>query len=300
MSKSRPLARSAALAAWGFVLPLLVAAGLAAGWPLLRTLWFGFTDAILFDGGPAHLVGLDNYRLLLEDPLWQEAVGNTLAFTGASVALEMILGLGLALLLDAPFRGRWLVRAAVMVPWAVPTVVAAKMWGWMLHDQYGVVNDALIRLGLLSQPVAWTADPALALGSVIAVDVWKTTPFVALILLAGLQAVPRELLEAARVDGAGPLRRFFHITLPLLIPALLVALVFRTLDALRVFDVIYVLTGDAPETLSMSGYARMQLIAFQDVGLGSAAASFLFVAVAITAMVAALLLGRYRLRGGMA
>ena len=190
-------------------------------------------------------------------------------------------------------------RAAVLIPWAIPTVVSARMWGWMLNDLYGVVNAVLLGLGLIAKPWAWLADPVLSMISVIAVDVWKGTPFMALLSLAALQVLPREIYEAARVDGVHPVRVFFQVTLPLIRPALLVAVVFRSLDAMRVFDVIYVLTGDNPSTASMSVYARQQLIDFQQGGMGSAAATFLFLMVALFAALV-VTLGRIRVAGARA
>jgi trehalose/maltose transport system permease protein len=196
--------------------------------------------------------------------------------------------------LSAEFPGRAWVRAAVLVPWAVPTIVSAKMWSWMLNDQFGIVNHVLLSLGLISQPLAWTAEPGLAMASVIMVDVWKTTPFVTLLALAALQLVPKECREAARIDGAGPVREFFSVTLPIIRPALVVAIVFRALDALRVFDIVYVLTSNSTDTMSMSVFSRQQLIDFQDVGYGSAAATLLFVIVAL-AVALVLTAGRVRL-----
>jgi trehalose/maltose transport system permease protein len=155
-----------------------------------------------------------------------------------------------------------LVRAIVLIPWAIPTVVSARMWNWMLHDQFGVVNDLLLRLGVISAPIAWTANTDTALWAVVMVDVWKATPFMALLILAGLQMLPGDIYEAARVDGIHPVRVFFRVTLPLIRPALLVAVVFRALDALRVFDLVYVLTANTAETQSMSVYARQQLVDF--------------------------------------
>ena len=260
---------------------MLAALTLVAAWPLLRTIAFGFTDAYLSDLAGWRFVGLANYAALVRDPLWWRAVSNTLVFAVVSVSLETALGLVIALALNAHLRGRGLLRAAVLIPWAIPTVVSAKMWGWMLHDLYGVVNAMLLDLGLIAEPWAWLADPTLSMAAVIAVDVWKATPFVALLTLAALQVLPHELYEAARIDGAHPVRAFFAITLPLIRPALLVAVVFRGLDALRVFDVIYVLTGSNANTASMSIFARQQLVEFQDVGYGSAAATCLFLVVAI-------------------
>jgi trehalose/maltose transport system permease protein len=167
------------------------------------------------------------------------------------------------------------------IPWAIPTVVSAKMWAWMLHDLYGVVNALLMTLGLIDRPWAWLADPTLSMAAVVLVDVWKATPFMALLTLAALQVLPQDIYEAARVDGVGPVKAFFHITLPLIRPALLIAIIFRGLDALRVFDVIYVLTGNNESTATMSVYARQQLVDFQDVGFGSTAATCLFVIVAL-------------------
>jgi trehalose/maltose transport system permease protein len=278
-----------ALQAWAFLAPLLAALLVVAAWPLLRTILFSLTDANLSDLGAWKFVGLANYLYLVQDPLWWHAVGNTLLFTLLSVGAEAVLGIVIALTLDAYLPGRGLVRAAILIPWAIPTVVSAKMWAWMLHDLYGVVNAVLLSIGLIDRPYAWLADPTLAMASVVMVDVWKATPFMALLILAALQALPQGIYEAARVDGIHPVKVFFHITLPLIRPALLVAVVFRGLDALRVFDVIYVLTGNNEDTATMSVYARQQLVDFQDVGFGSAAATALFFIVAIvTAIVVTL------------
>jgi trehalose/maltose transport system permease protein len=270
--------------AWLFLLPMLAAFLLVAAWPLLRTVAFSFTDANLSDLSAWKFVGIANYSYLFVDPLWWRAVGNTLLFTVISVGLETMLGMVIALTLDAHMPGRGLLRAAVLIPWAIPTVVSAKMWGWMLHDLYGVVNFLLLRIGLIDRPWAWLADPSLSMAAVIMVDVWKATPFMALLTLAALQALPREIYEAACVDGVHPIKVFFYVTLPLVRPALLVAIIFRGLDALRVFDIIYVLTGNNENTATMSVYARQQLVDFQDVGFGSAAATTLFLIVAIMAV----------------
>ena len=268
-------------AAWIFLTPMLVGLLLVAAWPLARTILFSFTDANLSDLSAWEFVGFANYLDLFEDPGWWQAVWNTLFFTVISVSLETALGLIIALTLNAHMPGRGLLRAAVLIPWAIPTVVSAKMWGWMLHDLYGVVNAGLMGLGLIDRPWAWLADPTLSMVSIVAVDVWKATPFMALLILAALQVLPGEVYEAARVDGVHPVKVFFRVTLPLIRPALLVAVIFRGLDALRVFDVIYVLTGNNENTASMSVYARQQLVDFQDVGYGSTAATCLFLVVAI-------------------
>ncbi len=264
--------------------PTLVLLAAVAGWPLARTLWFSLTDMQLADPSARRFVGLGNYLGeygLLTDPTWWHAVANTLAFALVSVALETALGLGVALLLNHPSRLRTALRACVLVPWAIPTVVSAKMWSWMLHDQFGVVNHILAQLHLISGPVAWTADPTLSLLSVVAVDVWKTTPFMALLILAALQTVPGECYEAAAVDGVPPLAVFRRITLPLITPGILVAVVFRLLDALRVFDIVYVMTSNSRATRTMSVFVREQLIDFQQTGYGSAAATVLFLVIAL-------------------
>jgi trehalose/maltose transport system permease protein len=172
-------------------------------------------------------------------------------------------------------------RASMLIPWAIPTVVSAKMWSWMLHDQFGIVNHYLLALGLIGAPLAWTADPQLSLFTVVLVDVWKTTPFMALLILAALQMVPIDCYEAAKVDGVPPWRVFSRITLPLIMPGVAVAMIFRMLDALRVFDLIYVMTSNSRDTKSMSVYVREQLIDFQQVGYGSAAATLLFLVIAL-------------------
>lgn len=304
MAAPSQLTRSRTRAAWLFLAPMLVVLALVAAWPLLRTIYFGFTDANLSDLEHSRFVGLDNYLRydeqrdrwygLLFDADWRRAIWNTLSFALISVSLETCLGMVVALVLNASFRLRGVVRAAVLIPWAVPTIVSAQMWGWMLHDQYGIVNDALLSLGLIAEPYAWASEPRLSMLSVVLVDVWKTTPFMALLLLAALQMLPRSCYEAARVDGIHPVKVFFRVTLPLIRPALMVAIIFRFLDALRIFDLIYVLTPNSKDTMTMSVYVRRELINNQEVGYGSAAATLLFVVVGLCTL-AYLWLGRVRL-----
>ena len=173
-------------------------------------------------------------------------------------------------------------RAMMLVPWAIPTVVAAQMWQWMYNDTYGVINDLGVRTHILSHPTRWIAEPNTALGPrSAAVDIWKTTPFVALLLLAGLQVIPTDLYEAARVDGASALQQFWRITMPLLRPAILVALIFRTLDALRVFDVFYVFFGNRPDTQTMAIFNQSTIVGTGDVGYGSAISVAIFLIIAL-------------------
>ncbi len=297
MPAERTLADARARTAWLFLAPCLAAMALVAAWPLARTLWFSLTDADMKDLAAARLIGLGNYiggYGVLSDPDWWRAVRFTLIFATSSVALETVAGMIIALVLNVRFPGRGLVRAAVLIPWAIPTVVSAKMWGWMLNDQFGLVDHVLHRLHLTAEPIAWTADPHLALLTVIVVDVWKTTPFMALLLLAGLQTLPGDCYEAARVDGIGPLTVFRRVTLPLLRQALMVAVIFRGLDALRAFDLVYVLTSNSAQTQTMSVYVRDQLVGAGSVGYGSAASTMLFLLVGLCA-VATIRLGRVQL-----
>ncbi|GGO85532.1 sugar ABC transporter permease [Marinobacterium nitratireducens] len=281
------LSRQRIRTAWLFLLPMIAGLGFVAGWPLLRTIYLGFTDATLSSIDSYAFVGFENYLVydngewygLLADGLWWQAVWNTLYLTVLSVSIETVLGVLIALILHAKFPGRGLVRAAILIPWAIPTVVSAKMWGWMLHDQFGIINDLFLKLHLISEPIAWTVNPDTVLGTIIAVDVWKTTPFMALLTLAALQMLPKDCYEAARVDGIHPVKVFFKVTLPLIKPALVVAVVFRMLDALRIFDLVYILTSNSEDTIVMSVYARQALIDFQQIGYGSAASTLLFLLV---------------------
>lgn len=276
---SAVLRRKRTLWAWIFLAPTLLALAVVAGFPLLQTFWYSLTDATLDNLASPGFLGLENYHFLFTEPAWWKAVWNTLVFTFWSVSLETLLGLAIALLLAATFPGRGLLRAAILVPWAIPTVVSSRIWEWLYQDQYGFFNAILERAGMA--PIAFLGDPRWSMPVIVAVDVWKTTPFMALLLLAGLGTIPRELYEASRMDGASPLKRFFTITLPLLKPTLAVALIFRALDALRVFDLIYVMQGSSEETASMSIFARQQMIDFQEIGMGSSASFSIFVLISI-------------------
>ena len=285
--------------AWLMLAPALSVLLLVAAWPLLRTIWFSFTDASLIDLADARFIGVENYLYfydgewggMLADPRWWQSVRNTLVFVIISVTLETCLGLLVALLLYTSFPGRPLLRVAILIPWAIPTVVSAQIWAWLLHDQFGLVNHLLLNLGLVDTPLAWTADPQLVMASVIVADVWKTTPFMTLLILAAMQMLPRDCYDAARIDGVSPLRVFVHVTLPLIKPGLAVAVIFRSLDALRVFDLIYVLTPNNPQTMSMSVYARQQLVDYQDIGYGSAASVLLFCMVTLFTLILIRLIG---------
>jgi trehalose/maltose transport system permease protein len=268
--------------AWVLLLPAIAAVGFVAFYPLGQTVYYSFTDQQFLAGiEPTKWVGLENYKDLIHDTLFRDAVVLTIKFTVITVIFEFVLGMIIALTVNSGFKGRGVMRAMMLVPWAIPTVVAAQMWKWMYNDIYGVVNDAGVRLHLLSHNVAWISQPNTALGSVAAVDIWKTTPFVALLLLAGLQVIPTELYEAARVDGASAWQQFWRITLPLLRPAILVALIFRTLDALRVFDVFNVFFGNRPDTQTMAIFAQDTIVGTGDVGYGSAVCVAIFLIIGL-------------------
>ncbi|AWR86141.1 carbohydrate ABC transporter permease [Meiothermus taiwanensis] len=256
--------------AWLLVLPTLLVVAFVAGYPLAQVFYYSFHRADISFVEPTEFVGLKNYIFLLQDPDFRGALWNTLRFTVVSVFLETVLGLAIALVIHSNFRGRGIVRAAILIPWAIPTVVSAKMWQWMLNDIYGVINVILVNTGLVANKIAFLANPNTVLWAMVAVDVWKTTPFMALLLLAGLQLIPSDIYEAADIDGASKWQQFWTLTLPLLTPALVVALIFRTLDALRVFDVIFVMVGVNTATRSLAIYNRQTLIDFQDLGYGSA------------------------------
>ena len=270
--------RSLDLAPWLLILPLLISLGSVSVYPIVNGVWLSLTNTSLVTQEDA-FVGLANYRTLLGDDAFWNAWGHTVLFTAVSTALETVLGLAMALLLYEPFVGRSLVRAAMLVPWAMPTVVTSKMFGWLFDGQHGLINYLLKSVGLIEGNVNWYGSVDHALNTIIIADVWKTTPFMALLLLAGLQTVPRSLTEAAKMDGASAWRIFWHVRLPLLLPTLLIAGMFRALDAFRIFDLVYVLTGGGPadstETLSTLSYKV--LFSTLQFGYGSALSTPMFI-----------------------
>jgi trehalose/maltose transport system permease protein len=258
--------------AYYMVLPALLIILVVAFFPILQAVNLSLRQATVAVRGP--FVGLENYSEMFQNPDFMEGLTNTLIFTAVSVTLEFFIGLVIALAINRAFRGRGLVRAAVLVPWAFPTVISAVMWRLMFQDQVGIVNYVANAIGLISQPIL--SDRTLLLVGVILVDVWKTTPFVALLLLAGLQTIPGDVYEAARVDGANVWQRFLRITLPLLYPTILVALLFRTLDAYRVFDLFWALSNRELESLSTFVYEGVRVSQLQ-FAQGNAASVFIFV-----------------------
>jgi multiple sugar transport system permease protein len=257
-----------------FLSPALLLLGAITVYPLVHVVWLTFHRRLLiFD--IFRFVGLENYAHLLADDRYWRALANTAYFTSTSVALEVFLGIGFALLLRPVSKARGALLAVVLLPWAIPTVVSAKMWSWIYNTDFGVLNY------VLGTEVNWLGSPFWALNAAVLMDVWKTTPFVTLLITASLQEIPTDLYQAARVDGADSLTVFRRITLPLIMPMIVIILVFRTLDAFRVFDAVYVLTGGGPagttETLSI--YAYNLLFQTLQFGYGSTVALsvFLFV-----------------------
>jgi trehalose/maltose transport system permease protein len=258
--------------AYYMILPALVIVVAIAFFPILYGVLLSLTDSSVNAVGS--FVGVENYVEMFQNPDFLEGLSNTVIFTVVSVTLEFIIGLGIALAINRAFRGRGLVRAAILVPWAFPTVISAVMWRLMFQDQVGIINYVANAIGVISEPIL--ADRTLLLIGAILVDVWKTTPFMALLLLAGLQTIPGDVYEAAKVDGANVMQRFFRITLPLLKGAILVAVLFRTLDSYRVYDLFWVISNRELESLSTFVYKGVRISQLQ-FAQGNAAAVFIFV-----------------------
>ena len=265
--------------AYYMVLPSLLIIVIIAFFPILYGIVLSLTDSTAAAFGS--FIGVENYVEMFQDPDFLEGLSNTVIFTVVSVTLEFILGLSIALAVNRAFRGRGLVRAAILVPWAFPTVISAVMWRLMFQDRIGIIQYVASTIGIISEPIL--SDRTLLLIAAILVDVWKTTPFMALLLLAGLQTIPGDVYEAARVDGANVMQRFFQITLPLLKGAILVAVLFRTLDSYRVYDLFYGMAQRELQSLSTFVYEGVRISQLQ-FGPGNAAAVFIFVTAFLLAL----------------
>lgn len=271
--------------AWLLMLPLLVVMISVIGWPLVDTVRLSFTDAKLV-GTEGSFVGLDNYTKMLSGSNFQRTLVTTTWFAVVSVAAEMVLGVLAALLLNQQFYGRTVLRALMILPWALPTVVNATLWRLIYNPEYGALNAALTQVGLLDAYRSWLGEPNTALAALIVADCWKNFPLVALIALAALQAVPRDITAASMVDGAGPIARFRFVILPYLVGPLLVALVLRTIEAFKVFDIIWVMTrgGPANSTRTLSILVYQEAFSFQRAGSGASLALIVTLLVTVLAV----------------
>jgi multiple sugar transport system permease protein len=286
--KDRPGAAGRLNAALPFeivcILPALIATVLVIVIPLLYSFGISFYRYILTDPNNFRFVGFANYTQAFADSSFLSAIRTTFVFTIGTVALQFLLGMAFALVVHNLSWGQGLVRTSMLVPIFMTPAVAAFMWRFMLHPDLGIVNYFVSSMGL-GKPV-WLGDPKLALGAVMAVDIWRNTPFMFLIFLAGMQSLPAELYEAASVDGASPAQRFFRITLPLLMPLILVALVIRGMDAIREFDIIFIMTGGGPGNATETLALATQRYSFKvyNMGLGSAVSYIIFVVVFVAAI----------------
>lgn len=269
---------------FGFLLltPGIVFVACIAIYPILRIVWLSFYTQNLGTNLHPEFSGLDNYIRVANDGHFFQSIRTTCFFTFVAVAIELVMGMAFALLLNETFRGRSFARAAALVPWAMPTAVLALAWTWIFNDQFGVFNTLLKSAGIIAHPVVWLGGPGTAMFAVIFADVWKTAPFMMIILLAGLQNIPRDLYEAAQIDGARSWRSFRLVTLPMLMPSVSLALLFRVIQSFGIFDLVYVMTGGGPgnATETVAIYSYNTFLRYLDFGYGAAmiVATFLIMA----------------------
>ncbi|KAB7896815.1 ABC transporter permease subunit [Rouxiella sp. S1S-2] len=286
--------------AWVLLAPMLVMMFLLTAWPLARTLWLSFTDAgLIGDGTSPAWVGSDNFIYALTDPDFRAALWRTLYFTFVSVFFEGIIGVLVALLLNQKFWGRSALRVLVILPWALPTIVNATMWRLNFNPDYGSINALLTQLGIIDHYRSWLGSPDSAINAVMLADIWKNYPLVTLLTLAALQTIPEDLFEAARLDGASAWRRFRAITLPAIAAPLAVALILRTIDAFKVFDIIYVMTRGGPldSTKTVSFFVYQESFSYLRAGSGAAYAVLMTLICALLIAVYMLMLLRQRKQG---
>jgi multiple sugar transport system permease protein len=279
-----------------FFAPAALLLLLAVAYPLARTVALSFFQQSLATSFQAEFAGWDNYARLIADSRFLGSLRVTAAFAIVSVGIEFALGLGLALAANNHIRGRTMVRSILLAPWTLPTAIIALLWAWIFNDQYGVINALLQKTGLVESSIAWLAQPGTALSAIVIADVWKTTPFVFLVLLAGLQNIPRELYEAMEMDGGGAWAKFRHVTWPFLLPFVFISLVFRIVQAFAVFDLVWVMTGGGPggSTETVSVYTYQTYMRYLDIGYGSAQAAATVAILAIASLILYwLLLRRY-------
>jgi multiple sugar transport system permease protein len=279
------------LAEAGWFVPASILLLVVVCYPVLRAIGLSFVHESLANGFQTEFAGLDNFSRILGDSRFRGGLVTTLFFTLVSVGAEFLIGLLLALSMTSLRKSRSLARVIFLVPWTLPTAVIAVLWAWIFNDQYGVLNAVLIRLGLIESPIAWLAQPTTAMASIIVADVWKTTPFVFVILLAGLQNISQDLYEAIEVDGGGAWAKFRYVTWPHLLPFVFVAVIFRVVQAFAIFDLVWVMTGGGPggATETVSVYTYQMYMRYLDFGYGSALAVATVIILALAAS------GLYRL-----
>jgi multiple sugar transport system permease protein len=280
--------------AWLLMLPLLAVMIAVIGWPMIDTIRLSFTDSKLV-GTQGAFVGFDNYARMLSSSNFIRTFMTTLWFAAISVAAEMVIGVLAALLLNQEFYGRTVLRALMILPWALPTIVNATLWRLIYNPEYGALNAALTQIGLIEAYRSWLGEPATAMTALIAADCWKNFPLVALIGLAALQAVPREVVSASLVDGANAWNRFRFVILPYLTGPLVVALVLRTIEAFKVFDIIWVMTrgGPANSTRTLSILVYQEAFSFQRAGSGASLALIVTLMVTVLAVTYGALLRKF-------
>jgi multiple sugar transport system permease protein len=288
--------------AWIMLLPALLLLLLVFAYPIARAFWLSLFTQNLGTKLQAEFSGLDNYVRMAGDGRFWQSFLTTSIFTTTSVLLELLLGMGIAIVLNQRFLGRSLVRTSAILPWALPTALIGLAWGWIFNDQFGVVNDLLLRLGLIKTGINWLGEPNLARIAVIFADVWKTTPFISILLLAGLQSISPDLYEAHAIDGASPWQSYRQITLPLLMPQILIAALFRFAQAFGVFDLIAVMTNGGPggATEVVSLYIYSTVMRYLDFGYGAALVVVTFLLLVVMVAIASFLLSKSRTTKGMA
>jgi multiple sugar transport system permease protein len=268
------------------VLPSLAVLALILALPIIASLLLSFMAADTADFQFGNWVGLDNYIRLLGDPLFATALGNSIYWTLVEVAVVVTVSLGFALLLNHPMGRRSIFRILLLVPWALAPVANAVLWKWIYNSSYGILNFIGVTLGILPQPVVWLGDPAIALNALLVAEIWKEIPFITLLMLAGLQNVPRILYRASRLDGAGPVQTFRFVTLPQMKSTILICIVLQSIWALKSFDLVYVLTRGGPSnsTTMLNFLAYRVSFQFGNLGLGAAVADILFVVMFLLAL----------------
>ncbi|WP_017317805.1 carbohydrate ABC transporter permease [Mastigocladopsis repens] len=283
--------------AWIFLLPALLLLLFVFGYPIVRAFWLSFFTQNLGTKLQPVFSGWENYARIAGDGRFWQSFWTTTVFTIITVVVELLLGLGIALVLNQRFFGRGVVRTIAILPWALPTALIGLAWAWIFNDQFGVVNDLLLRLNLMKTGINWLGEPTLAMIAVIVADVWKTTPFISILLLAGLQSISPDLYEAHAIDGATPWQSFYQMTLPLLMPQILIAMLFRFAQAFGVFDLIAVMTGGGPggATEVVSLYIYSTVMRYLDFGYGAALVVCTFMLLIAAVAIASFLLNKSRM-----